>query len=35
MNGFMDWLAILIREQDEVIRTLYDDDVLLFELGLG
>ena len=34
-GGFVEWLSILVREQDEVIRTLYDDDVLYDELMLG
>jgi hypothetical protein len=34
-SSFSEWLAILVREQDEVIRTLYDDDVIYDELGLG
>jgi hypothetical protein len=29
------WLRILIDEGDEVIRTLYDDEVIYDELGLG
>jgi hypothetical protein len=35
LSGFTEWLSILIAEQDEVIRTLYDDDVLYDELQLG
>jgi hypothetical protein len=34
-SGFTEWLSILVKEQDEVIRTLYDDDVIYDELGLG
>lgn len=34
-SSFTDWLSILVKEQDEVIRTLYDDDVIYDELGLG
>ncbi len=33
--SFADWLRILIETQDEVIRTLYGEDVLYDELGLG
>ena len=35
LASFVDWLRILIERQDEVIRTLYDDDVLYDELELG
>ena len=35
LQGFQAWLTVLVDEQDEVIRTLYDDDVLQGELGLG
>jgi hypothetical protein len=35
LSGFTEWLSILAEEQDEVIRTLYDDDVIYNELGLG
>lgn len=34
-SSFAEWLSILVKEQDEVIRTLYDDDVIYDELGLG
>ena len=34
-RSFADWLSILIETQNEVIRTLYDDDVLYDELELG
>lgn len=34
-TSFTEWLSILVNEQDEVIRTLYDDDVVYDELGLG
>jgi hypothetical protein len=32
---FVDWLGIVIETQNEVIRTLYDADVLYDELELG
>jgi SMI1 / KNR4 family (SUKH-1) len=35
LSGFTEWLSILVKERDEVIRTLYDDDVIYDELGLG
>jgi hypothetical protein len=35
LSGFTEWLSILVEEQNEVIRTLYDDDVIYNELGLG
>ena len=36
LSGFAEWLSILIANpQDEVIRTLYDDDVIYNELMLG
>ena len=35
LGGFLEWLEILIKEQTEVIRTLYDDDVIYDELNLG
>jgi hypothetical protein len=34
-RSFADWLGILIDTQEEVIRTLYEEDVLYGELGLG
>lgn len=34
-RSFADWLGILIDTQEEVIRTLYEEDVLYDELGLG
>jgi hypothetical protein len=35
-GGFAEWLSILVHApQDEIIRTLYDDDVIYDELGLG
>jgi hypothetical protein len=34
-SGFTEWLSILVKEQDEVIRTLYNEDVIYEELGLG
>jgi SMI1 / KNR4 family (SUKH-1) len=34
-SGFTEWLAILVEEQDEVIRTLDDNDAIYDELGLG
>jgi len=35
LDGFTEWLSILVKEQEEVIRTLYDDDVIYDELMLG
>jgi SMI1 / KNR4 family (SUKH-1) len=35
LSGFSEWLGILVEQKDEVIRTLYDQDVLYDELGLG
>jgi hypothetical protein len=35
LGGFSEWLGILVEKQDEVIRTMYDEDVLYDELGLG
>jgi hypothetical protein len=35
LSGFSDWLSVVIREQDEVIWALYDEDVLSDELMLG
>ena len=35
LENFAAWLKILIDSGDEVIRTLYDDDVIYDELGLG
>jgi hypothetical protein len=35
LPGFRAWLTTLLDEQDEVIRTLYDDHVIQDELGLG
>lgn len=35
LSGFVEWLSILIREQDEIIRVLYDEDVIVDQLGLG
>jgi hypothetical protein len=35
LGGFTDWLDVLTREQDEVIRTLYEDNVIYDELMLG
>ena len=35
LDGFIEWLSILVREEEEVIRTLYDDDVIYEELMLG
>jgi SMI1-KNR4 cell-wall len=35
LSGFTEWLSTLVREHDEVIRTLYDEDVLYDELMLG
>jgi hypothetical protein len=35
LSGFTEWLSILVREKDEVIRTLYDDEVIDDELMLG
>lgn len=33
--SFSDWLQRLVETQDEVIRTLYGDEVLYGELQLG
>jgi hypothetical protein len=33
-SGFTEWLSILVNEQDEIIRSLYGDDVIYDELGL-
>ena len=35
LDNFATWLKILINHRDEVIRCLYDDDVIYDELGLG
>ena len=35
VNSFADWLGILVETENEVIRTIYDDDVLYDELNLG
>ncbi len=35
IESFGDWLKILIEKREEVIRTLYDDDVIYDELQLG
>jgi hypothetical protein len=35
LASFSDWLRILIESQKEVIRTLFDDDVINDELQLG
>jgi hypothetical protein len=35
LENFAAWLKILIDNGDEVIRALYDDDVIYDELGLG
>jgi hypothetical protein len=35
LGSFAEWLAILIVRKEEVVRTLYDDDVIYDELGLG
>jgi hypothetical protein len=35
LDGFEAWLAVLVDEQDEVIRTLYGEDTLYDEIGLG
>jgi hypothetical protein len=35
LGGFTDWLSVLVKEQEEVIRTLYGDDVIYEELMLG
>jgi SMI1-KNR4 cell-wall len=34
-SSFADWLRILVETETEVIRTIYDDDVLYDELNLG
>jgi SMI1 / KNR4 family (SUKH-1) len=33
--SFTEWLTVLIEKQEEVIRTLYDEDVIYDELCLG
>ncbi len=35
LEGFASWLNVVCKSKKEVIRTLYDDDVLEGELGLG
>ncbi len=35
MDNFNEWLKVLINNREEVIRTLYDDNVISMELGLG
>jgi hypothetical protein len=35
LGSFAEWLGILIDRKEEVIRTLYDDDVIYDELALG
>lgn len=35
MDNFNEWLNVLINNREEVIRTLYDDNVISMELGLG
>jgi SMI1 / KNR4 family (SUKH-1) len=35
LSGFTEWLSILVKEQQEVIRTLYEDDVINDDLMLG
>lgn len=35
LEGFTHWLEVLVREEEEVIRTLYDEDVIYDELELG
>ena len=35
LENFAAWLRILMNERDEVIRTLYDEDVIYDELELG
>jgi len=35
LDDFTSWLSILIEKQEEVIRTLYDENVLYDELQLG
>lgn len=35
LDNFNEWLKVLINNREEVIRTLYDDNVISMELGLG
>ena len=35
MESFAAWLGVLIKTRQEVIRTLYGDDVICGEMGLG
>jgi hypothetical protein len=35
LGGFTDWLERLVQTREEVIRTLYGEDVLYGELQLG
>lgn len=35
MDNFNEWLKVLINNREEVIRTIYDDNVISMELGLG
>lgn len=35
MDSFNEWLKVLVNNRVEVIRVLYDDDVIATELGLG
>jgi hypothetical protein len=35
LDSFTQWLGILIEKQEEVIRTLYDEDMVFDELELG
>lgn len=35
MDNFNEWLKILINNREEVIRILYDDNVISMEIGLG
>lgn len=35
MKSFNDWLNICVKHREEVIRAIFDDDVIVDELGLG
>jgi hypothetical protein len=35
LPGFTEWLSILVERQEEVIRTLYDEDFQNGQMGLG
>ncbi|MUG64951.1 hypothetical protein GNP94_02895 [Paenibacillus campinasensis] len=35
MDSFHDWLNVCVSHREEVIRAIFDDDVIVHELGLG